>query len=139
MKKIQPLPSDIDPCVRPYCALLNAHGIQTFESCQGHPGKSHSSPNGLIFGVLRQLTDIKAITTLLTGTSCLCGTCKFFKIEVKLRADAAGIYTPETYWFIIEFRGAITDEFLQQQAERNPALVPYLKQDEKVYTPCPTV
>lgn len=44
------LPHDIDPLILPAVKILNEHGFETFESCQGGEGHCYPEPTIRFFG-----------------------------------------------------------------------------------------
>lgn len=45
MKAAQPIPGRLDPGIEPFVAILQAGGIETFESCQGGEGHAFPEPS----------------------------------------------------------------------------------------------
>ena len=125
--KDKPTIIDIDPYILPYVMLLNAHGIDTEGSCQGHLNQKY--PTGYwkpqcarISGRLKHLSDLLKIEQLLVGEKCHCSTCKHFTISAGVRADACGIDEPIRYFYSIHFDRRITKGFLAREMASNKLL-----------------
>lgn len=121
---------EIDKLILPYVLMLNAHGIHTDWSCQGHPGKKYPTgfakpDTGRISGELRKLSDLLTMEKLLIGEGCHCGTCRCFRFAVSVRADASGIFKPIKYHYTINFNRPITKAFLMESVLGNKELAKF--------------
>ena len=50
LPKLATLPEGLDPIIRPAVEVLNNHGFETFESCQGGEGHCYPEPTVRFFG-----------------------------------------------------------------------------------------
>jgi hypothetical protein len=129
------LPNDkLDKFIKPYILMLNAHGIHTNWSCQGHPTAKY--PTGFpkprsarISGELRQLSDLLKIERLLVGEGCHCATCKNWRIHARVDADACGISEPIRYSYSIYFDTPITEKSLYKAARENRKLAKIIRNE----------
>jgi len=46
----RPIPGKLDPGIRKAVELLQANGVETFESCEGGPGHSYPEPTVRLYG-----------------------------------------------------------------------------------------